>query len=105
MSDKINYNELSKTNEKTELKKTVNENAPKKPKPQKPKVKDKQVKIVNCSKLNVRSEPDKDAKIVYIINNGDVMFVDAKDNKKGWLSVYNEAGIAGYIISKFAKEI
>ena len=57
--------------------------------------------VVDCAKLNVRTEPKPDAKVACVIPAGAiiVMFPDTSNDE--WFNVVTEAGVEGYCMKKF----
>lgn len=56
--------------------------------------------IVNCDKLNVRSEPKKDSIVTLIISKGDVVKI-LEDSDKEFYKVIISNGTEGYCMKKF----
>lgn len=62
--------------------------------------KDSKVGIVNCNKLNVRSEPKKDSLVRIIICNGDLVEILDYSNKE-FYKVLTSDKVEGYCMKKF----
>lgn len=60
--------------------------------------------VCNCKKLNVRERPTKKAKILHILNLGEVVLIDTLETRvEGWYKVAIEDGIIGYCMEDFIK--
>ena len=59
--------------------------------------------VVNCAKLNVRSEPETTADILCVLNVGSEVKVDRANSTDEWFKITNAAGIDGYCMRKFVK--
>jgi hypothetical protein len=72
--------------------------------------------VTNCDRLNVRKLPSKTAKVISIVNKGDILFLakDTSDNDNdnwAYVEFYEEPGldtdgdtIKGYVMGEFIKE-
>lgn len=54
--------------------------------------------VVNCSSLNVRSEPNKEASILCTIPCGAKVLLTKRQAVKGFYAVCTEAGMEGYCV-------
>ena len=61
--------------------------------------------VVNCEKLNVRNEPDKNADIVQIIDASSKVEISLNDSTDEFYKVYTETGMSGYCKKQYVKEI
>lgn len=59
--------------------------------------------VVNCPKLNVREDADKDSSVVTIIENGAVVKIGKI--KKGFYPITTSDGIVGYCMKEFIKKV
>lgn len=55
--------------------------------------------VVDCIKLNVRSNPSKEADVLYTLKAGEEVMVCKKE--KLWFHIHNAAGVAGYAMNKY----
>lgn len=60
--------------------------------------------IVNCLRLNIRSEADKEAEVVATVPVGTILTYKTSGNKN-WYSVITEEGIAGYCMKDYVKKV
>jgi uncharacterized protein YgiM (DUF1202 family) len=60
--------------------------------------------VCDCAKLNIRSKPNADSEVVCVVNVGTTLEVNAVSDS-GWARVYTAAGMKGYAMKKFIKEI
>lgn len=60
-------------------------------------------KVINCERLNVREDADKDSSVVTIIENGSVVKIGKV--KKGFYPVTTSDGIAGYCMKEFIQKV
>ncbi len=61
--------------------------------------------VVNCEKLNVRNEPDKNADIVQIIDASSKVEISLNDSTDEFYKVYTETGMSGYCKKQYVNEI
>lgn len=60
--------------------------------------------VVNCSKLNVREKPNKDSKVLHIVDAGTEFYTNAKP-LNGWVRVYNDyLDIKGFVMEEYIEE-
>lgn len=59
--------------------------------------------VVNCVKLNVRSEADIDADVVTVLPAKTEISIDLNKSTKEWFSVCTATGIDGYCMKKFVE--
>lgn len=64
----------------------------------------RQAKVVNCTMLNVRSNPSTSASVVEIINEGDLVDITG-NNVDSFTKVHTKRGMDGYCMSEFLKEV
>lgn len=57
--------------------------------------------VSGCAKLNVRKEPNKDAEIVAVINEGSEVVINRIKSTVDFYAVCTAAGIEGYCMKKF----
>lgn len=57
--------------------------------------------VVNCAKLNVRSEPSVTSEVVCVLDVMSEIKIDAAKSDNQWLKVYTATGIEGYCMRKF----
>lgn len=57
--------------------------------------------VSNCKKLNVRAEPDVDADVVCIIDEGTEVSIDMIESTDEFYAVYLVSGVEGYCMRKF----
>ena len=114
-----NYNSFSSTKPaeevvepvevKTEEPNPVVEEAKTEPTPvvEQPKPESKQLtgNVAGCAKLNVRKEPNKDAEILAVINEGAEVVINKTKSTMDFYSVCTAAGIDGYCMKKFIKPV
>ena len=114
-----NYNSFSSTKPaeevvepvevKTEEPNPVVEEAKTEPTPvvEQPKPESKQLtgNVAGCAKLNVRKEPNKDAEILAVINEGAEVVINKIKSTMDFYSVCTAAGIDGYCMKKFIKPV
>lgn len=61
--------------------------------------------VAGCAKLNVRKEPNKDAEILAVINEGTEVVINKIKSTMDFYSVCTAAGIDGYCMKKFIKPV
>lgn len=61
--------------------------------------------VAGCAKLNVRKEPNKDAEILAVINEGTEVVINKIKSTMDFYSVCTAAGIEGYCMKKFIKPV
>lgn len=71
----------------------------------KPEVKQLTGNVAGCAKLNVRKEPNKDAEILAVINEGAEVVINKIKSTMDFYSVCTAAGIDGYCMKKFIKPV
>lgn len=57
--------------------------------------------VNNCSRLNIRKEPNLNAEVLYVADAGDELMIDPADSTDEWLHVCNYGGIEGYCMKKY----
>ena len=57
--------------------------------------------VVNCAKLNVRAEPDIDARIVCVLDAMSKIEIDVAKSTDEWFKVCTAIGVEGYCMRKF----
>ena len=57
--------------------------------------------VANCAKLNVREEPDLDAKIVCVLDVMSEIEIDVAKSTDEWFKVCTAIGVEGYCMRKF----
>lgn len=72
---------------------------------QKTEVKQLTGNVAGCAKLNVRKEPNKDAEILAVINEGAEVVINKIKSTMDFYSVCTAAGIEGYCMKKFIKPV
>lgn len=68
--------------------------------PEEPEVKHAEGTVVGCSRLNVRKEPNTDAKVIRIFNKGDFVAVDLENSTEDFYKVSTPSG-EGYCMKNF----
>lgn len=58
-------------------------------------------RVVECNKLNLRSEPSTDSKIVSKLNTNDTVVVDLEESSDEFYKIYTEIGIEGFCMKRF----
>ena len=58
-------------------------------------------RVTGCAKLNVRKEPNKDAEIVSVINEGSEVVINRIKSTVEFFAVCTAAGVEGYCMKKF----
>ena len=60
--------------------------------------------VVDCSKLNIRKEPKKDAHIVLIVDAGaELKVIDSDKHKGEWYKVITANAVHGFCMKKYVK--
>ena len=60
--------------------------------------------VVDCSKLNIRKEPKKDAHIVLIVDAGaELKVIDSDKHKGDWYKVITANKVHGFCMKKYVK--
>lgn len=57
--------------------------------------------VTDCLKLNIREEPDKDSKVVTIVNCLDKLNVYLNTSTDDWYAVRTASGIDGFCMKKY----
>ena len=57
--------------------------------------------VTNCSRLNVRKKPNKEAKILAVIDEGTELTVNLSRSTRNWYSVSLESGLYGYCMTEY----
>lgn len=57
--------------------------------------------VSGCAKLNVRKEPNKDAEVLAVINEGSEVIINKVKSTMDFYAVCTAAGIEGYCMKKF----
>lgn len=99
MAKNTNYNKISTDSVKEE--KVENTVTPEKPIEQAEPIKIVKGVVANCSRLNVRKEPKKNAEVSTIINVGDKVEVEPDVSTAKWYKVTTKSGIEGYCMKEF----
>lgn len=63
-------------------------------------VKTVEATVVNCPRLNVRKEPNKDADVIRIFNKGDMVVVDLENSTNDFYKVLTPSG-EGYCMKQY----
>jgi len=58
--------------------------------------------VSNCSRLNVRADPNKLSDVTGVLNAGDTIFVGSIH--EGWAHIKTNSGIEGYVMGAYIKE-
>lgn len=98
----VEVNEEAKTEEPTPV---VEEVKPESTPVVKPEPKQLTGNVAGCAKLNVRKEPNKDAEILAVINEGAEVVINKIKSTMDFYSVCTAAGIDGYCMKKFIKPV
>lgn len=59
--------------------------------------------VHNCSKLNIRKEPNVDSEVLCVVDSGSNLQIDLVNSTYGWFSVCTETGIEGFCMKEYAK--
>lgn len=57
--------------------------------------------VTNCSRLNVRKEPDINSGVVCVINALSELMIEPEQSTEEWYRVCTESGAEGYCMRKF----
>ena len=57
--------------------------------------------VVNCAKLNVRSEPSLEADVVYVLGAMSEIEIDVSKSTDDWFYICTASGIEGYCMRQF----
>ena len=57
--------------------------------------------VVNCAKLNVRTEPSSDADVIYVLDVMSEIKIDVSKSNDEWFKVCTASGVDGYCMRKF----
>lgn len=57
--------------------------------------------VVNCSKLNVRAEPNTDSAIVCVLEAMSEIEIDVNKSNNEWFKICTAIGVEGYCMRKF----
>lgn len=57
--------------------------------------------VVNCAKLNVRVEPDKNAEVEAVIVESTKLLIDESESTDEFYKICNEYGLEGFCMKKF----
>lgn len=59
--------------------------------------------VHNCSKLNIRKEPNVDSEVLCVVDSGSNLQIDLVNSIYGWFSVCTETGIEGFCMKEYVK--
>jgi hypothetical protein len=59
--------------------------------------------VVNCTKLNVRANPDATADVVCVLDAKSEVKIDKAKSNKEWFAVCTATGVEGYCMRKFVE--
>ena len=59
--------------------------------------------VSGCSKLNIRKEPNVNANIECVVNEGSELKIDKSKSIEGWFNICTANGVEGYCMSKFVE--
>ena len=68
----------------------------------------KLAKIINCNQLNLRESESREAKILCILNKGDIVTIisaSIQEHCDGWAYVSLKDGTCGYVVIDFIEEV
>ena len=65
-----------------------------------PTVKHVEGMVVNCARLNVRKEPNKNATVIRVLDNGNVVMIDLENSTEDFYKVSTPSG-EGYCMKNF----
>lgn len=99
MSKKTNYNKIS--TEAAGEEKVENVVTPTEPVEQAEPIKIVKGVVSNCTKLNVRKEPKKDAEVLVVIDAKTKVEVEPDNSTDKWYKVSTKNGIEGYCMKDF----
>ena len=57
--------------------------------------------VVNCNKLNVRKEANKDSEVLVVINKNEEVTITIEDSTEDFYKVTTATGIEGYCMKQF----
>lgn len=57
--------------------------------------------VINCTKLNVRAEPNMTAEVLCVLDASSEIEIDPAKSTSEWVSVCTAVGIEGYCMRKF----
>lgn len=70
--------------------------------------------VTNCTRLNVREKPSKESKVIFILNNGDIVDINQvpyEDDTDKWAPIKfyatpgkDEQMTTGFVMAEFIKE-
>ena len=66
--------------------------------------KHKTVIVSNCTRLNIRKKPNKNAEVVTVVNNSDELEINADTSTADWYAVTTSNGVSGFCMKKFVRE-
>lgn len=61
--------------------------------------------LLNCDKLNVRTEPNKNAEVVFVADSKTEFIIDEATSTEDWFSIRTAAGVEGFCMKKFVAVI
>lgn len=59
--------------------------------------------VTGCAKLNVREEPNLDAKVVTVIKKGTTLEIDMENSDTEWLCVCTASGVEGFCMAEYVE--
>ena len=57
--------------------------------------------VTNCSRLNIRKEPNVDSDIVCGVSNNTEVIIDEESSNDGFYKITTSAGIEGFCMKKY----
>lgn len=60
--------------------------------------------VVNCRKLNVRTEPDKNSEAICTIDAGAEVIIDEAESTEEFYKVYTETGVEGFCMREYIEQ-
>lgn len=57
--------------------------------------------VTNCSRLNIRKEPNVDSDIVCSVSNNTEVIIDEESSNDGFYKITTSAGIEGFCMKKY----
>lgn len=57
--------------------------------------------VVNCSKLNIREEPNVESDVVCVLDVKSEIVIDVTKSDNEWFKVHTATGVEGYCMRKF----
>ena len=57
--------------------------------------------VVNCSRLNIRKNPDANAKVLCVVRASDEVEIEVDDDLIGWYHVHTASGVDGYCMEQY----